>query len=96
MAKKSKPLDEFQQLSLLEIENNSNFETSDDDWLSGDFGFDGDNDRTIETKGELLTLKLLKEFSSLKKAIKASLSNVGSSALLNFASKSFFIIRILL
>ncbi|MFN7658588.1 MAG: hypothetical protein ACK5P3_10690, partial [Dolichospermum sp.] len=39
----------------------ANSETSDDDWLSGDFGFDGDGDRTIETKGQLLTLKLLKE-----------------------------------
>ena len=61
MAKKSKKTDEFQQLSLLEIVDNANSETSDDDWLSGDFGFDGDGDRTIETKGELLTLKLLKE-----------------------------------
>ncbi|QLE51430.1 type I-D CRISPR-associated protein Cas10d/Csc3 [Nostoc sp. C057] len=35
---------------------------SNDDWLSGDFGFDGDSsDRTIETEGELLTLKLLRE-----------------------------------
>lgn len=33
-----------------------------EDWLSGDFGFDGDSShRTIETKGELLTLKLLRE-----------------------------------
>ncbi len=31
------------------------------DWLSGDFGFDGDNNRTVETNGELLTLKLLRE-----------------------------------
>ncbi|MFN5891045.1 MAG: hypothetical protein ACK45Z_00165, partial [Dolichospermum sp.] len=61
MAKKSKKTDEFQQLSLLEIVDNANSETSDDDWLSGDFGFDGDGDRTIETKGQLLTLKLLKE-----------------------------------
>ncbi|MGM3305648.1 type I-D CRISPR-associated protein Cas10d/Csc3 [Anabaena sp. WFMT] len=60
MAKKNKK-DEHQQLLLLEIEDNSNSETSDDDWLSGDFGFDGDNDRTIETKGQLLTLKLLRE-----------------------------------
>ncbi len=36
--------------------------TNDEDWLSGNFGFDGDpSDRTIETKGELLTLKLLRE-----------------------------------
>ncbi|NDJ21985.1 type I-D CRISPR-associated protein Cas10d/Csc3 [Nostoc sp. B(2019)] len=35
---------------------------SNDDWLSGDFGFDGDSsDRTIEIEGELLTLKLLRE-----------------------------------
>jgi CRISPR-associated protein Csc3 len=61
MAKKSKKTDEFQQLSLLEIVDNANSETSDDDWLSGDFGFDSDGDRTIETKGQLLTLKLLKE-----------------------------------
>ncbi|MBD1212918.1 MAG: type I-D CRISPR-associated protein Cas10d/Csc3 [Dolichospermum circinale Clear-D4] len=61
MAKKSKKSDEFQQLSLLEIVDNANSETSDDDWLSGDFGFDSDGDRTIETKGQLLTLKLLKE-----------------------------------
>ncbi|AFZ57018.1 type I-D CRISPR-associated protein Cas10d/Csc3 [Anabaena cylindrica FACHB-243] len=61
MAKKSKDTNKHQQLSLLEIEKNSNSATSDDDWLSGDFGFDGDNDRTIETKGQLLTLKLLRE-----------------------------------
>ncbi|MBD2293102.1 type I-D CRISPR-associated protein Cas10d/Csc3 [Anabaena sphaerica FACHB-251] len=61
MAKKSKDANEYQQLSLLEIENNSDYETSDDDWLLGDFGFDGDDNRTIETKGQLLTLKLLKE-----------------------------------
>jgi CRISPR-associated protein Csc3 len=60
MAKKSKK-DEHQQLSLLELENNSNSETSDDDWLSGDFGFDSNSNRTIETKGQLLTLKLLRE-----------------------------------
>ncbi len=61
MAKKNKSSNEYQQLSLLQIEDNSNSETSDDDWLSGDFGFDGDHDRTIETKGQLLTLKLLRE-----------------------------------
>jgi CRISPR-associated protein Csc3 len=56
MAKKNKTSDEYQQLSLLETE------AVDDDWLSGDFGFDGDSsDRTIETEGELLTLKLLRE-----------------------------------
>ncbi|MFM6197981.1 MAG: hypothetical protein ACKPE1_02350, partial [Dolichospermum sp.] len=65
MAKKSKkPIketDEFQQLSLLEMVDNTNSEPSDDDWLSGDFGFDSDGDRTIETKEQLLTLKLLQE-----------------------------------
>lgn len=61
MAKKSKDANEHQQLSLLEIENNSNSETSDDDWLSGEFGFDGDSDRTVEIKGQFLTLKLLRE-----------------------------------
>jgi CRISPR-associated protein Csc3 len=61
MAKKSKDANEHQQLSLLEIKDDSNVETSENDWLSGDFGFDGDNDRTIETKGQLLTLKLLRE-----------------------------------
>jgi CRISPR-associated protein Csc3 len=35
---------------------------NDDNWLSDDFGFDGNSsDRTIETKNELLTLKLLRE-----------------------------------
>jgi CRISPR-associated protein Csc3 len=61
MAKKSKDANEHQQLSLLELESNSNSETSDDDWLSGDFGFEGDSNRTIEKKGQLLTLKLLRE-----------------------------------
>ncbi|MBD2454638.1 type I-D CRISPR-associated protein Cas10d/Csc3 [Nostoc sp. FACHB-87] len=61
MAKKSKISEEHQQLSLLETENAANSEVSDDDWLSGDFGFDSDGDRTIETEGELLTLKLLRE-----------------------------------
>ncbi|MBW4616477.1 MAG: type I-D CRISPR-associated protein Cas10d/Csc3 [Desmonostoc vinosum HA7617-LM4] len=36
--------------------------TNDEDWLSGDFGFDGNSsDRTIETQAELLSLKLLRE-----------------------------------
>ncbi|MBE9234054.1 type I-D CRISPR-associated protein Cas10d/Csc3, partial [Cuspidothrix issatschenkoi LEGE 03284] len=61
MTKKSKKTDEFQQLSLLEKVDYTNSAPSDDDWLSGDFGFDSDGDRTIETKGQLLTLKLLKE-----------------------------------
>jgi CRISPR-associated protein Csc3 len=35
---------------------------NDDNWLSDDFGFDGNSsNRTIETKDELLTLKLLRE-----------------------------------
>ncbi|MEH2364280.1 type I-D CRISPR-associated protein Cas10d/Csc3 [Nostoc sp.] len=62
MAKKNKNSDDYQQLSLLATENDGNPEAVDDDWLSGDFGFDGDSsDRTIETEGELLTLKLLRE-----------------------------------
>lgn len=62
MAKKSKNSDEYEQLSLLETENDANYEAADDNWLSGDFGFDSDSsDRTIETEGELLTLKLLRE-----------------------------------
>ncbi|QIR37227.1 type I-D CRISPR-associated protein Cas10d/Csc3 [Tolypothrix sp. PCC 7910] len=64
MAKKSKvskASDEYQQLSLLNIENTANSESSDEDWLSDDFGFDSDGDRTIVTKQQLLTLKLLQE-----------------------------------
>jgi CRISPR-associated protein Csc3 len=61
MAKKTKASDEYQQLSLLETENDPNSDATDDDWLSGDFGFDGDASRTIETQGELLSLKLLRE-----------------------------------
>ena len=61
MPKKSKDANEHQQLSLLETEIYSNDEISDDVFSSSDFGFDGDNDRTIETKGQLLTLKLLRE-----------------------------------
>jgi CRISPR-associated protein Csc3 len=61
MAKKSKDANEHQQLSLLETENYSNSETSDDVFSSSDFGFDSDGNRTIETKGQLLTLKLLRE-----------------------------------
>ncbi|MBD2664057.1 CRISPR-associated protein Csc3 [Richelia sinica FACHB-800] len=62
MAIKSKESDEYQQLSLLETENSSEeFQSSEDDWLSSEFGFDSDGDRTIETKGQLLTLKLLRE-----------------------------------
>ncbi|MBD2252860.1 type I-D CRISPR-associated protein Cas10d/Csc3 [Nostoc parmelioides] len=61
MDKKNKTSDEFQQLSLLETENNVNVDAADDDWLSGDFGLDSDGSRTIETPGELLSLKLLRE-----------------------------------
>ncbi|MBD2356960.1 type I-D CRISPR-associated protein Cas10d/Csc3 [Tolypothrix sp. FACHB-123] len=64
MAKKSKAAkasDEYQQLSLLDIENTANSESLDEDWLSGDFGFDSDDNRTIATKQQLLTLKLLQE-----------------------------------
>lgn len=62
MGKKNKNSDDYQQLSLLATENDGNPEAVDDDWLSGDFGFNSDSsDRTIETEGELLTLKLLRE-----------------------------------
>ncbi len=67
MARKSRNFDEqLEQLSLLNQSNNDDSEEADevgDDWLSGDFGFDGDAlDRTIEpAQRELLTLKLLRE-----------------------------------
>ncbi len=62
MIKKSKIANKVQQLSLLETENDINSQVMDEDWLSGDFGFDGDSsDRTIEIEAELLTLKLLRE-----------------------------------
>lgn len=77
MAKKSRNSDEYQQLSLLETENNANSEAADDNWLSGDFGFDSDGDRTIKTKGQLLTLKLLRE------AIQAQ--NPGDRVMADFA-----------
>ncbi|MBE9052012.1 type I-D CRISPR-associated protein Cas10d/Csc3 [Nostocales cyanobacterium LEGE 11386] len=58
MSKKNNSSEQNQQLSLLENQN----EELEDDFLNQDFGFDGDSsDRTIETKGELLTLKLLRE-----------------------------------
>ncbi|MBE9198020.1 MULTISPECIES: type I-D CRISPR-associated protein Cas10d/Csc3 [unclassified Nodularia (in: cyanobacteria)] len=58
MIKKTKPSEENQQLSLFQNQN----EELEDDFLNQDFGFDGDSsDRTIETEGELLTLKLLRE-----------------------------------
>lgn len=83
MAKKSKDANEHQQLSLLELENNSNSETSDDDWLSGDFGFDGDDDRTIETKGQLLTLKLLREAIQAENLNDQVMADVGEYVLPN-------------
>ncbi|MBF2005710.1 MAG: type I-D CRISPR-associated protein Cas10d/Csc3 [Chlorogloeopsis fritschii C42_A2020_084] len=49
----------------------------DDNWLSGDFGFDSDSDRTIETQGQLLTLRLLRE------AIQAQ--NPGDRVMADFA-----------
>ncbi|PSB01849.1 type I-D CRISPR-associated protein Cas10d/Csc3, partial [Merismopedia glauca] len=64
MAKKTKNSKESKQLSLFDSALDSNSEITDqadDSWLEGDFGFDGDSDRTIETKSELLTLKLLRE-----------------------------------
>ncbi|MFQ4140913.1 type I-D CRISPR-associated protein Cas10d/Csc3 [Chlorogloeopsis sp. ULAP02] len=77
MAKKSKTSDEYQQLSILETGNDSNPETVDEDWLSDDFGFDSDSDRTIEAQGQLLTLKLLRE------AIQAQ--NPGDQVMADFA-----------
>lgn len=52
-----------QQLSLFEsLENPLSSNEPEDDWLAGDFGFDGDTNRTIEpAQRELLTLKLLRE-----------------------------------
>jgi CRISPR-associated protein Csc3 len=64
MAKKTKDSQDSQQLSLFDNQLDSNSDITDeadDSWLEGDFGFDGDSDRTIETKNELLTLKLLRE-----------------------------------
>lgn len=64
MAKKTKKSEESKQLSLFDSKLDSNSEITDeadDNWLEDDFGFDGDSDRTIEAKSELLTLKLLRE-----------------------------------
>ncbi|MFB2982025.1 type I-D CRISPR-associated protein Cas10d/Csc3 [Microseira sp. BLCC-F43] len=67
MVKKKKASEqESKQLSVFEDIDNLNSEElddSDDDWLSGeDLGFGVEaSDRTIETEGELLTLKLLRE-----------------------------------
>lgn len=77
MARKNKNSDESKQLSLFDNisdselgedsaienyhENPKIIDESDDNWLEDDFCFDVDSDRTIETKSELLTLKLLRE-----------------------------------
>jgi CRISPR-associated protein Csc3 len=52
-----------EQLSLLDTQNkDSELDDLDDSWLEGDFGFDEENDRTVEPAArELLTLKLLRE-----------------------------------
>lgn len=58
MSKKNKPSEEIQQLSLFE----NSHEELEDDFLNQDFGFDSDSsEREIETRSELLTLKLLRE-----------------------------------
>ncbi|WP_028084539.1 type I-D CRISPR-associated protein Cas10d/Csc3 [Dolichospermum circinale] len=63
MAKKSKKSDDYQQLSLLEMEikDNSTSELSDDDWMTGDDSdFEYRSNLKVETKtGAILTLKLL-------------------------------------
>ncbi|MDH6099396.1 type I-D CRISPR-associated protein Cas10d/Csc3 [Anabaenopsis sp. FSS-46] len=59
MNKKTQATADNQQLDLFD---NQELEELDDDLFNQDFGFDGDSsDRTIETQGELLTLKLLRE-----------------------------------
>jgi CRISPR-associated protein Csc3 len=63
MAKKTKDLEKDKQLSLFDIEDDSQSEDSDYDWLNDedvDFGFET-SDRTIETAQELLTYRLLRE-----------------------------------
>lgn len=63
MTKKTERPEENKQLSFFENENHLNSEQSDeleDNFLNQDFGFDGDGDRSIETEGKLLTLKLLR------------------------------------
>ncbi|MFN6565176.1 MAG: type I-D CRISPR-associated protein Cas10d/Csc3 [Nostoc sp. ChiSLP01] len=63
MAKKRKDSEEYQQRSLLEIENNSTTEASDDDWMSGDDSdFQVISNYKVETQStEFLTLKLLQK-----------------------------------
>ena len=63
MTNKTKDSEENKQLSLFDIEDNSQSQESDYDWLEDDdvdFGFET-SDRTIETAQELLTYKLLRE-----------------------------------
>ena len=61
MNKKTQAIADNNQLDLFDNQNQE-LEELDDDFFNQDFGFDGDSsDRTIETQGELLTLKLLRE-----------------------------------
>ncbi|MDY6900716.1 MAG: type I-D CRISPR-associated protein Cas10d/Csc3, partial [Cyanobacteriota bacterium] len=63
MTKKTNYSEENKQLSLFDIEDNSQSEDSDYDWLENedvDFDFET-SDRTVETAQELLTYKLLRE-----------------------------------
>ncbi len=61
MNKKTQAIADNNQLDLFENQNQE-LEELDDDFFNQDFGFDGDSsDRTIETQGELLTVKLLRE-----------------------------------
>ncbi|MBD2384628.1 type I-D CRISPR-associated protein Cas10d/Csc3 [Cylindrospermum sp. FACHB-282] len=64
MTKKPEKPEQNKQLSFFENENDLNSEKSDeleDNFLNQDFGFDSNDNRTIETEGKLLTLKLLRE-----------------------------------
>ncbi len=63
MFNKTKDSEINKQLSLFDMEDNSQSEESDYDWLNNedvDFGFET-SERTIETAQELLTYKLLRE-----------------------------------
>ena len=61
MKKKTQAIADNNQLDSLD-NCNEELEELDDDLFNQDFGFDSDSsDRTIETQGELLTLKLLRE-----------------------------------
>ncbi|MDZ8109068.1 MAG: type I-D CRISPR-associated protein Cas10d/Csc3 [Nostoc sp. DedQUE12a] len=68
MIKKTQDSEEYQQLSLLEAENNPTTEPPDDDWMSGDDSdFQGTSNYKIETQStELLTLKLLQKAIKLE------------------------------